>query len=192
MIEAKLDLCKQRVRTSGFTLVELMVVVAIVGVLAAIGISLFRKHVDSARSVEATNMIQAIRAAQEAYRAETQRYLRASTALTSYYPRATPTRERVSWEAAYAEHDDGARWQRLNVTTLGQVQCVYSTVAGSIGSSPDDEALAMFDGPLPTFGDPTEPWYMIHARADVDGDSHADVYLATNLNGEVYVESSDD
>src|SRR5690606_8311590 len=87
----------RRNASRAFTLVELMVVVAIVGVLATIGITLFRKHVDSSRSIEAINMIQSIRAAHERWRAETQRYLRVSTSLTSYYPRNSPTQERVPW-----------------------------------------------------------------------------------------------
>lgn len=177
----------RRNASRAFTLVELMVVVAIVGVLATIGITLFRKHVDSSRSIEAINMIQSIRAAHERWRAETQRYLRVSTSLTSYYPRNSPTQERVPW--SNSGHADDARWQRLNVTTVGQVQCVYATVAGGVGSRLNDEALGMFDGPLPEFGNPVEPWYLIHAKADMDGDSNSALYLATSLNGEVYVEN---
>ena len=173
-------------KTRGFTLVELMVVVAIVGVLAAIGITLARKHIEAGRSAEATNMIQSIRGAQERYRAETQRYLDVSSSLNAYYPRTTPDDQKVPW--VNASHADAARWDRLNVTTIGQVMCVYTTVAGGVGTSPDNEALGAFTG-LPTFGNMKEQWYLIHAKADVDGDGKAALYLATNLNGEVYVEN---
>ncbi len=174
-----------------FTLVELMVVVAIVGVLAAIGITLFRKHVHSARSVEAVNMIQAIRAAQERWRAETQRYLRVSSELTDYYPSASPGLEKVPFDPrleSNSGHKDAARWARFNVQGPGHVQGVYSTVAGNAGTSPDDEALSGYSD-VPTFDTLNDPWYLISAKVDMDGDSVPSLYLAASLNGEVYVEN---
>src|SRR5690349_1107191 len=84
-------LCRRSARA--FTLVELLVVVAIVGVLSTIGITLFREHVHSGRAVEAFGMIQSIAAAQERWRSESQRYLDVSTSLTSYYPVETPNRD---------------------------------------------------------------------------------------------------
>ncbi len=166
-----------------------MVVIAIVGVLSAIGIGLFRKHVTSGHAIEAANTIQAIRAAQERWRAETQRYFDVSTSLKSFYPRATPDRDLYPWQGKSAGHADVANWRRLNVPSLGQVRCVYATVAGNVGTSPDSEALDGFTGPVPTFGNPTQPWYLIRASCDLDGDGDDSRYLATSLNGEIYVEN---
>jgi len=159
------------------------VVVAIVGVLSTIGITLFRQHVSSGRSIEAFGMIQSIAAAQERWRAESQRYLDVSTSLASYYPVSTPSRNMNAWENN--GHADAARWRRLNVTNSGAVKCVYTTVAGSAGTDPSDE-----DSPitLPNFGVQNEPWYLIHAKADLDGDSVFSLYMASSLTGEVYVE----
>jgi len=186
MLRAPPDRLRSRSMRHGFTLVELMVVVAIVGVLAAIGITLFTKHIHAGRSAEATNMIQSIRAAQERYRAETQRYLDVSASLTRYYPRAAPDDQKVPWNNP--DHADATRWERLNATSIGQVMCVYATVAGAVGTSPNSEALSSFEGPLPTFGNQNQQWYLIHAKADIDADGNAALYLATSLNGEVYVE----
>ena len=188
---SSLPTLQRPVRSRAFTLVELMVVVSIVGVLAAIGITLFRKHVNSARSVEAVNMIQAIRAAQERWRAETQRYLRVSSELTDYYPQAAPGQERVPFDPAIppnSGHKDAARWARFNVEAPGQVQGVYSTVAGGAGTSPNAEALSEYSG-APDFGTLNQTWYLISAKVDMDGDSEASRYLAASLNGEVYVEN---
>ena len=163
---------------------ELLVVVAIVGVLSTIGITLFREHANSGRSIEAFSMIQSIAAAQERWRAESQRYLDVSESLTEYYPRATPDQTRVPWETT--DHDDAPAWRRLNVTNPGGVQCVYTTVAGNAGTRPNDEA-APAGLTLPDFGLRNEPWYLIHAKADLDGDSKFGLYLAGSFNGEVYV-----
>jgi prepilin-type N-terminal cleavage/methylation domain-containing protein len=50
----------------GFTLIEMMIVVVIVGVLAMLAVVGFRKLVQSSHVSEATNMVQNIRVAQEA------------------------------------------------------------------------------------------------------------------------------
>ena len=62
----------------GFTLVEMMIVVAIVGILAMLAVAGFRKLVQSAHVSEATGMVQNIRVAQESYHSETQQYANVS------------------------------------------------------------------------------------------------------------------
>ena len=63
-----------------FTLIELMIVVAIVGILAVLGIVGYRKLILAAHTSEATHMVQSIRVAQEAYHAEAQTYVSTTTA----------------------------------------------------------------------------------------------------------------
>ncbi|MGM0393777.1 MAG: type IV pilin protein [Thermodesulfobacteriota bacterium] len=58
----------------GFTLIELMIVVAIIGILAAIAIPNFMNYQCKARQSEAKTNLGAIRVAQEAYLAENNTY----------------------------------------------------------------------------------------------------------------------
>ena len=54
----------------GFTLVELLIVVAILGIIAAIGFPMYTGYIDSARDKEAIASLQAIAMMQEQYQLE--------------------------------------------------------------------------------------------------------------------------
>jgi type IV pilus assembly protein PilA len=60
---------KNNSRKSGFTLVELAVVVVIIGVLAAFGVPRFLDSVERSKASEAFNYLSSVRAAQERYHA---------------------------------------------------------------------------------------------------------------------------
>ncbi len=64
-----------RKNQKGFTLIELMIVVAIIGILAAIAIPNFRNYQMKAKTAEAKTNIGAIRTSQEAYKAENDVYI---------------------------------------------------------------------------------------------------------------------
>ena len=63
-----------RTRSEGFTLIELMVVVGIVGVLAMVAIPAFTGYVQQTRAAEATTFLAEIKTKQESYRAELGQY----------------------------------------------------------------------------------------------------------------------
>ena len=75
----------------GFTLIEMMIVVAIVGILATLAVVGYRKLIQSSHVSEATGMVQNIRVAQEGYHSETQQYANVSINLSSYYPLNPPS-----------------------------------------------------------------------------------------------------
>ena len=131
-------------------------------------------------------MVQAIRAAQEAYRAEAGTYLDVSSSVTTWYPRAIPDAQLHAWNES--GHTDFARWQALNPTAPGQgVRMVYVTVAGPPGAP--IPALSTNDAiAWPT---PTRDWYIVEARGDVDGDGQFSHYAAGSLTPELYFENTD-
>lgn len=72
---------KRMITKSGFTLVELAVVIVIIGVLAAFAVPRFRASVERSKAAESFNYLSAIQAAQERYHAKQGTYAHDITAL---------------------------------------------------------------------------------------------------------------
>jgi type IV pilus assembly protein PilA len=79
-------------RRGGFTLIELMIVVAIIGILAAIAIPNFMRFQLKAKAGEGKTNLAAIRTAEESYMAEFGTYVGASA-----HPTSVPGAMKVAW-----------------------------------------------------------------------------------------------
>ena len=74
-------------RRTGFTLVELAVVIVIIGVLAAFGVPRFIKSVERSKAAEAFEYLSSVRTAQERYQAQYGTY---ATNVTDLDIKSTP------------------------------------------------------------------------------------------------------
>ena len=70
----------------GFTLIELMIVVAVVAILAAVALPSYQNYVRRAKRAEARSLLQAATLAQEKYRLGQASYASATTALSPPCP----------------------------------------------------------------------------------------------------------
>lgn len=99
-----------------FTLIELMIVVAIVAILAAVAVPSYMKFQSKAKTAEASNNLAVIRAGQETYRAENDAYL-----ICAATPAAVPSGIVATWTAGGA-----ADFAKIGFVPDGDVRYQYA------------------------------------------------------------------
>jgi prepilin-type N-terminal cleavage/methylation domain-containing protein len=163
----------------GFTLVELMIVVVILGVLAAIGTVGYRKWIARARSGEAVAMLAEMSSKEQSYKLEFATYLplRAdnNTALpspdevdTAFYPVSASS---ALLDSARSQNSiaNTALWPQawqavgLRPRDVG-LYCTYLTNAGNAGSS----TAALTYGSLLIGANTGAPWFYGLAACNLD------------------------
>jgi prepilin-type N-terminal cleavage/methylation domain-containing protein len=165
----------------GYSLVEVMAVVVIVGILAAIGTYSVRRYLLSAKTAEASSMITQIRAAEEAYRDEAFVYLGLSS-FSAWHPVDDPGSGIYEWHTTTALRT--TVFDPLGVEPNGPVRYVYSVVAGNATTGlPANPGAESFDFPAPD-----GPFYIVAARADLDGDGHFTYAIAHSDSSSIFID----
>lgn len=95
----KMSIARSRRATSGFTLIEVMVVVVILGILAAIVVPRIMDRPDEARITKVRNDIRALESALNLYRLDNFRYPTTDQGLRALVERPTGQPEARNWRA---------------------------------------------------------------------------------------------
>ena len=117
--------------TGGFTLVELMVVVAIIGTLAAVASVSYSRYIKRARSAEVPRMFGEFMAKEKAFQAEFGRFLSTGNEGT-YWPTAMTLNKQA--DARTGSPGDVAAAPKIDTGGDG-LWCQYNAVAGAANST---------------------------------------------------------
>lgn len=155
------------VRQAGFTLVEILVAVALIGILAAIAVVSFGKQARKTRGSEVNAVFTALRVAEEQYHLENGAYLSTGTAETVIHP-AVPTKTSQTFLPL------PSTWSSLRVDLPSdRGYCGYVVRAGRGGDSTNIGAKAVEFGLTAA---PATDWYYLLAKCDLDGNNARDSY----------------
>ena len=181
---------KQLKSQKGFTLIELMIVVAIIGILAAIAIPNFLTYQMKSRQSEAKTNLQAIKTSEVSFQAERGCYVGVTAEALSPIPLAGtktipytwaagggPTIPAPLWCAAVGGSFGPAFFQDIGFKATGNVNYYYavdSTVAPVLGTGTGytpltscPVAIAMGAGGIAL---PVQNNFVASAKSNLDGD----------------------
>ena len=175
-------------------MMELLIVVAIMGMLAALAVGGYLWYIHNAQSSEARMMMGQIRSGEESYRAETLGYLGPSSTMIDYYPNITPDDSRTEWEAPgdprYSNLLNG--WAMLNVHPDAPVRYGYAVFAGIAPATPPALDPAFLHPPAWAINLPAgTPWFEVAARDSHQTGAPPSVLVAASYDATIYSENDD-
>ncbi len=153
----------------GFTLIELMIVVVIIGVLSVLAVSGYRRYTFAARNAEAENFLLAIRAKQEAYFQAFGQYCGAPAGASN--PDRVPFPDKVDWG-----NPEGA-WRDLGIKAPTKVWFQYWVYAGRAGQGAPG---------MPGEFETDRPWFVARAHGDFDGTREKSTFEISSQRDDVW------
>jgi len=167
-------------RARGFTLVELMIVVVILGILATLATVGFKKYVGRARSVEAVAVLAEMGSKEQLYKLEFANFipLRADNNLAlpspdeasaAFYPMAAGSSALESARTAISIADSTkwpTAWQNVGLRPRdSQLYCTYLTNAGAAGA----DTTGLKYGSVLIGTNNVAPWFYSLAACNLSG-----------------------
>ena len=134
----------RKMRGKGFTLVELMIVVAIIGILAAVAIPAFIKYVRRSKTSEAVTNIRKLADGESAYYTA-DHVNRAGTLLDRQFVSAGPTPTTAPAGTKETGNWDTPAWRNLNFASDSPVMFSYTATSGGTGNASSFTASAEGD-----------------------------------------------
>lgn len=153
-------------KKKGFTLTELIVALAILAVLAAVALPVYKKYLLTAKTSEAKMNIGAIITCEDSYAATENQYL-----TESYYPTGLPGPTPRYWNPALS-----GNFEVIGFEPAGKVYYSYGVAAGDVCSDPAAANPLHGQVPVTKGADIT-----VIAKGDLDGDGLFGYFCTTDL-----------
>jgi len=175
-------------RAKGVTLLELMIVVAIIGVLAAVAIPAFTLYISKSKATEAYSVLQGIRMKMQDFLEE-----------FGYYPNTIdwtpdtcpPSRDSPSNTRSWKGSGNFESWQRLGFIPDGPTYYSYMVETPYVnGVHSEDTEPSEFDHDAEDVGailpGTAVPWFVASACGDVNADGKVAHFYISSHNKTIF------
>jgi prepilin-type N-terminal cleavage/methylation domain-containing protein len=147
----------------GFTLIEMLFVVAIIAILAAVAVTAYKKWINKGKAAEVPFMLGHIQQREVSYQAENGVYLSTGTADTDIWPSQTSIQDDSKAGDSKPVAPLPATWSALRMAPgKDTLYCGYVAIAGIAGTAPGSPGgLAVFNNATPT-----KDWFYVRAECN--------------------------